>query len=159
MRKIINKLRYIFIFPIKQFFFKLRMPYHLKLQEIPLYQIYVNQKFDLSDPTYDFGKLYNSLLKDGLNTNNHSPILVTSLIWTGDNGDWCRDALQQGFRYTAIDGNHRIATLQFINLSKKLKILGPEIRVKVAIITSSYYNKLDKYELLGDWQGEWKFKI
>ena len=139
-------------FYVGRFFFRFTMFYNLKEQEIPLYRIYSRVRFDLGDPTYKFNELYESLLKtNGLDVKNPSSILVVPLIWTGLEGEWCPNAINQGFRYEALDGNHRIATLQFINRSKKLGIYAPEIMIKVVVTTSSYYWKLDHYKLLGNW--------
>ena len=127
----------------------LTVPYTLKLQEIPLYKIASIDRFDLNDPSYNFSKLYKSLLRTGgLDLKNHPPIIIQELFWTGDTGDDAlarKRYLEQGFRYSIINGNHRIATLQFINLHKKLKLFTPDIMVKVLVIAVGYYAKLDYY--------------
>ena len=150
---ILKRLNRKFIYPIKRLFFRFKMFYNYKLQEIPLYQIHSREKFNLGDPNYNYAGLYKSLLKTkGLDTKNYSSVIVVPIVWAGDNGNWRKEALTQGFKYEAFDGNHRVATLQFINLSKKLKKYSV-IKIKAVVATSEYYSKLQYYGYLHKFKG------
>ena len=56
--------------------------------------------------------------------------------------------LEQKFKYKIKDGNHRLATLQFMNLSNKLATYKPEVMVKVLVASRDFYLALDRYELI-----------
>ena len=150
-----DSIRKTFVYYIKRFFFWFTMLYNFKVQEIPLYAIYSRLKFDLADTNYNFSALYESLLKTGgLDLKNHPPIMVCPLFWEGGEDDFRKQALEQDFRYLTLAGDHRVATLQFINLSKKLEIYGPKIMIKVVVLTQEYYTKLDRYNYL-DYRNSW----
>ena len=128
----------------------------VKVTEIPLYLIHTKQRFDLGDDTYNFALLYKSLLKtNGLDLKNHMPPLVTPLKWEGYNA-FNKKAIENGFRYSIRDGNHRIATLQFINLNNRLNIKSPEAMVKVIVADQDFFSKVDRYGFIDDPQGQTK---
>lgn len=126
-------------------YIRILMPFNLKLKEIPLHLIYSESRFDLGDRDYDFDKLYRSLLKtNGLDLKNHTAPMIFPLSWTGD-CDSDKEALERKFKYRVKNGNHRIATLQFMNLSKRLSIYEPYVMVKVLVANADFLEKLDTY--------------
>mgnify|MGYP003122092640 CR=1 FL=1 len=143
-------------FYINKAYYWIILKSNLKLKEIPLYLIYTNQRFDLGNDSYNFSVLYKSLLKtNGLDLKNHVPPFVTPLKWEGYNA-LNKKAIEKGFRYIVRDGNHRIATLQFINLTNKLDINGPEIMVKVMVADEHFFTRLDRYGLMNETKGQKK---
>ena len=139
-------------FYIMKLYFGIILKLNLKLKEIPLYLIHTDQRFDLGDKAYNYDKLYRSLLKtNGLDLKNHTPPMIYSLSWDGEDNK-IKKVLEQKFKYKVQNGNHRIATLQFMNLNNQLARYKPEIMVKVLVASEDFYNELDRYELI-DYDG------
>lgn len=46
-----------------RWYLRMILKFNVKLKEIPLYDIFTQVRFDLSDKLYDWDKLYKSLLK------------------------------------------------------------------------------------------------
>ena len=144
----IKKIIYFINFYIMKLYFGIILKLNLKLKEIPLYLIWTDVKFDLGDDAYDYDKLYRSLLRtNGLDLKNHTPPMVYPLLWDGEH-DKTKKILEQKFKYKIKDGNHRLATLQFMNLSNKLATYKPEVMVKVLVASRDFYLALDRYELI-----------
>jgi len=132
-------------FYVGKVYYWIILRFNLKLKEIPLYLIYTNYRFDLGDNTYNFAALYESLLKtNGLDLKNHTPPIVSTLKWEGYNPE-NKKAIENGFKYRARDGNHRIATLQFINLNDRLNRNTPEAMIKVIVADQDFLNRVDRY--------------
>tara|TARA_R110000824_G_scaffold11591_2_gene50790 strand:+ start:2187 stop:2768 length:582 start_codon:yes stop_codon:yes gene_type:complete len=139
------KIYHFFKFYIMKLYIRILMPFNLKLKEIPLHLIYSAVRFDLGDKGYNFDKLYRSLLKtNGLDLKNHAAPMVFPLSWTGD-CDSDKKALELKFKYRVQNGNHRIATLKFMNLSRRLGVYEPYVMVKVLVANAAFLEKLDTY--------------
>lgn len=97
--------------------------FSVKYKSVFLHQIASDVKFDLGDKEYDWGSLYASLLKTNgeLDFKVHPPIGIFKLCVTGTSSHKDIIKVLQGKEYAVINGNHRIATLQFIHIDNKSK--------------------------------------
>ena len=137
---------------IMKLYYWILLKYNFKLKEIPLYQIYSRQRFNLGDTNYNWDGLYRSLLKtDGLDLKNYLAPVVYSVCWDGEDMS-TKHVLEQGFKYRVADGNHRIAALQFININRKNDPYIKHVMIKVIVGDEYFMDKLNKYNLIREYK-------